>query len=223
MKFNEISNYFNTLNNVDARNLNISFAVPSIFLLECKKLSKFEIFAQDVEYFEYGSNTGRLSYQHLIDNNIDGSIIGHSEQRRFNDNTDEVINNKIKKLLDNNLNIILCIGEPKEIYEKNETIEYLYNQLELNLKNINLDKNKIIIAYEPIWSIGTGLIPNNEYIFNIVKKIKEKYDLNILYGGSVNKNNISKLMEIKNIDGFLIGSGSINPNDFLEMIKIYNK
>ncbi len=225
MKYEEINNYFHELNNNNFENINVLFAVPTIFLIESKKNSKNRIIAQDVEFFDYGAHTGRTSYMHLIDNKIDGSIVGHSEQRCFNDNTNEIINKKVLSLLSNDLLTILCIGEPKEIKDNNKTIEYIFNQLSECLKDVDTKKykNKLIIAYEPIWSIGSGQIPTNEYIYNIIKNIKEKYDLDVIYGGSVNEKNIAELKKIENLNGFLVGNASLNPNIFLELIKIYNK
>lgn len=222
MTIDKLENYFSNLNNIELKNLNIAFAVPSIFIHLAKQKTNLNIIAQDVEYFDYGSHTGRISYQHLLDFNINTSIIGHSEQRVFNDNTDEIINQKIIKLTNNNINVILCIGEPKEIYDKKQTKDFILNQLAMDLKNVEINKDKIIISYEPVWSIGTGVVPSNEYIEEIINCIKSKYDLDVLYGGSVNKNNINELKNINNLNGFLIGSGSINPNDFIDMIKKYN-
>lgn len=222
MKYDDLEPYFKELNNCSKYGIDIKIAVPNIFLLESQKKSNFDIVAQDVEYFKYSSHTGRMSYEHLQDNSIHNVIIGHSEQRIYNDNTNEIINHKVRTLLKEDFRVILCIGEDYETYNNKKTIEFLYDQLENNLKNCDkLMLNNLIIAYEPIWSIGTNTIPSNLEISNIILKIKQKVNVPVLYGGSVNLTNIESLLNgTEGLDGFLIGSGSLVISDFCNMIKI---
>lgn len=212
--------YFVAINKLRINNLYLGFAIPYIFLDEARKKCKWDILAQEVSAYDFGAYTGQISYQHLLDFNIYGSIVGHSELRQYTSNTDKIINLKVKKLLANQMQVVLCIGEDKDTYVKNQTISFLFKQLKTNLQGIDLKKHKkqIVIAYEPIWSIGTGKIPNNEEIYYVIKKIKEKYPFDVIYGGSVNEKNIDSLKTIKNLNGFLVGSASTNCKSFKILI-----
>ena len=151
-------------------------------------------------------------------------IIGHSESR-INGDTDLLINMKIKSSLKNNLNVLFCIGETIKEKKAKKTKKILINQIKKGLWKIKNIRN-IIIAYEPVWSIGTGLVPkNNELLDNIlfIKKFLRKNfkykNTRVLYGGSVNPKNVKDLSEINQIDGFLIGGASQNSNKFIDIIK----
>ena len=128
------------------------------------------------------------------------------------------------KQFNNDIIPILCVGETKEQYDNNKTIEVIKNELINDLKNI--DFNKIIIAYEPIWSIGTGLVPTTAEISNVISLIKEiiKNNFNaeatVLYGGSVNENNISELETITSVDGYLVGGASLKIDSVKKMVEI---
>ena len=151
-------------------------------------------------------------------------IIGHSENRNKGE-TNELINKKIKTSLECNLKILFCIGESFKEKQLNKTKKILTNQIKRGLNKIQNIKN-IIIAYEPVWSIGTGIIPKNHelkdnilFIKNLLK-IKFKYrNPVVLYGGSVNPKNIKDLCQIDQIDGFLIGGSSQKSNKFIDIIK----
>jgi len=145
-------------------------------------------------------------------------ILGHSESRQFGD-SDNIINLKIRSSINSGLKVIFCIGETLDKKRKKNTKKVLLKQITQGLKNIKNKKN-IIIAYEPVWSIGSGLIPKETEIFEIVKFIKNKLKgSKVLYGGSVNSNNIKSLIKIHNLDGYLIGGASQNPNNFIDIIK----
>lgn len=233
MTYNNFKSYVQQINTLktDIAKITVGISVPHIFLLEAEKTINHPIYSQDCEAYKFGSNTGRISYEHLKDININHAIIGHSEQRRFNDNTNEIINTKLTTLLNNDFNVILCIGEPLDIYEENKTIEFLQNQIGSALKNVDIKKlNNLVIAYEPIWAIGTNKIPSNDYIQNALQEIKQYVEIitkfkNIptLYGGSVNLSNIDNLKTIVNLDGFLIGSGSLKADDFIKMVYALEK
>ncbi len=215
--------YFSALNQIKPSNIDIQIAVPSIYLREAQALSHYPIIAQDVESFTYGAHTGRLSYQHLLDNHIKGCLIGHSEQRVFNDNTNEIINEKLKQALVHGLQVILCVGEALSIYQNHQTTDFIEEQISSALKDIDYDqyKEQLIIAYEPIWAIGTGNIPTNEIIHNIVSFIKTKFPFPVIYGGSVNASNFKELQTIPSIDGFLVGGASLDYHSFIELINLY--
>ena len=145
-------------------------------------------------------------------------IIGHSENRQSGE-SNQLINLKIKSALKSGLKIIFCIGETLKEKRKKTTKKILDKQLKLGLNKIN-SKKDIIIAYEPVWSIGTGLIPKSDDLYKTVNFIKKKMRKNkVLYGGSVNPKNINDLKLINNIDGYLIGGASQDPKKFIDIIK----
>ena len=188
------------------------------------KKSNIKIGAQDCHtQINYGPFTGAISSKMIKDLGGKFVIIGHSETRAENDN--KKINLKIKSALNEKLNVILCIGEKLIDKRKNKTKYVLKKQLLEGLKNCK-NLNKVIIAYEPVWSIGTGIIPsendlkkNIAFIRSTLKISKKFTKSKILYGGSVNPKNIKNLMRIDNIDGFLIGGASTNEKIFIDIMK----
>jgi Triosephosphate isomerase len=145
-------------------------------------------------------------------------ILGHSENRDSGE-TDKLINAKIRAATHAGLKVIFCIGETLGQKRKKITKKILSKQIIIGLEKIKKRKN-IIIAYEPVWSIGTGLIPKADELFNTINYIKKKVrNIKVLYGGSVNPKNINELKLIKNIDGFLIGGASQDPKKFIDIIK----
>lgn len=185
--------------------------------------------SQDISFQEYGAITGDTSINQLKEVGITYTIIGHSERRQYFLD-DKYINKKVKLALSKQIKIILCIGENLKVFEENNTFSVLKDQLDNALKdNLNyINETNLIIAYEPIWSIGTGKIPTNscleKTILNIKTYLKETYNLNlkVLYGGSVNLDNIDSLQEVSEIDGYLVGSLSLDPNKFLTLINKIN-
>ena len=183
------------------------------------KNSQIEVGAQNCHENEnYGAFTGSVNSKMLKNVGAKYIIIGHSENRQTGE-TNELINLKIKNALKSGLKIIFCIGETLNERKKKTTKKVLNKQIKFGLKNIK-SKNNILIAYEPIWSIGTGLIPkSNELIetINFIKKINKDYK--VLYGGSVNPKNINELKMINSIDGYLIGGASQDSKKFIDIIK----
>ena len=183
------------------------------------KSSPIDVGAQNCHQDEtYGAYTGHMNSYMLKDAGAKYIILGHSENRQLGENNN-LINLKIKNSIKSGLKIIFCVGETLSQKRKKNTKKILSQQIIQGLKNIKNKKN-IIIAYEPVWSIGSGLIPKELEIFEIVKFIKNKVkDVKVLYGGSVNSKNINLLKKIDNVDGFLIGGASQNPNNFIDIIK----
>ena len=147
-------------------------------------------------------------------------ILGHSENRRKGEN-DKLINLKIKSALKAKLKIIFCIGETLSENKKGKTMSILSKQIKQGLNKVKIQSN-IFIAYEPVWSIGSGKIPKNEQLDEIIKFIKDKFKKKlpkILYGGSVNPQNIKYLKKINSLDGFLIGGASHNAKKFIDIVK----
>ena len=147
-------------------------------------------------------------------------IIGHSENRQLGED-DKLINLKIKSAIKSGLKIIFCIGETLREKRSKKTNQVLAKQIKNRLTSIN-NKSNIIVAYEPVWSIGSGLIPKSEDLKKTIAFIKSKFDKKspkILYGGSVKSNNVDKLNIITGIDGFLVGGASQNSKKFIDIIK----
>ena len=222
LKYDEIMEYINYFK--EKKYSNAMFA-PSNIYLEAFQKSGLTIVSQDVSCFNDGAYTGDVSASQLKSMGINYSIIGHSERRKYY-RDDELVNEKMKRLMENDITPILCIGESKEERELGKEKEV--TSKEIDDAFLNIDKSflkNIIIAYEPIWSIGTGLIPNNNQIYEIISHIKkytnEKYGFIpcVLYGGSVNNKCIEELEKIDNVDGYLVGGCSLK---YLEFEKLIN-
>lgn len=214
----EIDNY---LKEIDNKKINNVIFFPSNLYIPY--FSKYNIGSQDISFKEIGSITGDTSIKQYLDFNIKYVLIGHSERRKyFNDS--KYISDKVNLALKNNIIPIICVGETEEEYNNNLTKKVLKDELDEALENnITLLNNEIIIAYEPIFSIGTNKVLDIKEIENIITYIKSYLkntyllDIKVLYGGSVNLNNISNL-ESLNLDGYLIGNACLDPNKFLELI-----
>ena len=184
------------------------------------KNTKIEVGAQNCHHQNnFGAYTGSVNSKMIKGVGAKYVILGHSENRDEGED-DQLINQKIKTSLKNGLKVIFCIGEKIKDKRKKKTNLVLSKQIKLGLKGIKLN-NKIMIAYEPVWAIGSGLIPKSNELLETVNFIKSKFRLNIkiLYGGSVNEKNINELKKINNIDGFLIGGASQNSKKFIDIIK----
>ena len=168
----------------------------------------------------YGPYTGYVNAQMLKNVGAHYVIIGHSENREKGEN-DKLINLKIKSALAAKLKVIFCIGETLAQKRKLKTESILLKQIKNGLNGIKNISN-ILIAYEPVWAIGTGLVPKSKNLFKTIDFIKNKFvnkPPKVLYGGSVNSKNIKNLKEINNIDGFLIGGASQNAKKFIDIVK----
>ena len=202
--------------------LKIVYCPPSTLIRPMsKKLknTKIEVGAQNChEHTTYGAFTGSINCTMLKNVGSKYVIIGHSENRQTGE-TNKLINLKIKSALKSNLKVIFCVGETIQEKKNKTTKQVLRKQIKLGLNQIRNKKN-IIIAYEPVWSIGTGLIPKETDLLETITFIKKiTPSCKVLYGGSVNPKNISELKTINNIDGFLIGGASQDPKKFIDIIK----
>lgn len=215
----EFITYQNELNNIESRNPLV--LCPSDVFLSLFSSNKVELGSQNVSKTNMGAYTGEVSANQLKTLNVKYSIVGHSERRKYQKETPTDINEKIKRLLENDITPIYCIGESKEERENKEYKDILKNDILKSLADIkDEDKNKIIIAYEPIWSIGTGIVPKNYEIEEVVNLITGFLPNNkILYGGSVNENNIDTLKSIQGIDGYLLGGVSLQPDKLSILIE----
>jgi triosephosphate isomerase len=169
---------------------------------------------------DYGSHTGFVNSKMLKSSGANYVILGHSENRQKGE-TDKLINLKIKSAINAKLKVIFCIGETLTEKKRKKTKSILSKQIKLGLKKIKA-KSDIFIAYEPVWSIGTGKILKTSELEQTVEFIKKKFKSKspkILYGGSVNPENIRNFKKITGIDGFLIGGASQNPKKFIDIVK----
>ena len=168
----------------------------------------------------YGAYTGSINSRMLKNIGAHFVIIGHSENREKGEN-DKLINLKIKSALEAKLKVIFCIGETLTEKRKKKTQSILSKQIKVGLDSIK-NRSNILIAYEPVWAIGSGIIPKSKDLFKTVEFIKNKFNgksSKVLYGGSVNPQNITNLKEINNIDGFLIGGASQSTKKFIDIVK----
>ena len=195
--------------------------------------TNIKIGAQNMHWEETGAYTGEVSAEMLKSVGVEYVIIGHSERRQYFAETDETVNKKLKKALSVGLKPIVCVGETLEQREKGITMKVITTQTEKALEGLNSeDVEKVIIAYEPIWAIGTGKTATkedaNDAVKQIREKIAEKYGQNtangviIQYGGSVKAANAKELFEMSDIDGGLVGGASLKVDEFSNIVN-YNK
>jgi len=177
---------------------------------------KVVVGAQNAYPTHDGAFTGEIGVVHLDEFHIKTILIGHSERRHILGETQEEIVKKFNYFKDLGFEIIYCIGEPLEKREasKEEMMEYLASQYE----GIDTRYEKLIIAYEPVWAIGTGLTPTLQDIEEVHKALKEKSSAPLLYGGSVKVNNAKEVLALENVDGILVGSAALYVEHFCSMI-----
>ena len=230
---NEAMNFINELGPiVKQKDCEIVLCVPYtdlFYSLLTAQDTTIKIGAQNMHYEERGAYTGEIAPEMLKCINVKYVIIGHSERRQYFNETDETVNKKVKAAIKHSLIPILCVGETLNQREEGITEEVITKQTELALEGLsNEETQKVIIAYEPIWAIGTGKVATkedaNESIKQIRKKIASIYgndtaqNVSILYGGSVNSNNSKELFETSDIDGALVGGASLKVEEFYKII-----
>jgi triosephosphate isomerase len=221
---NSLDSVIKFSNNNKKNKIKIIYCPPNTLIRPLSKRlkeTKLEVGAQNChESDNYGAFTGNVNAKMLKNVGAKYIILGHSENRQFGE-TDKLINSKIKSAMKAGLKIIFCIGETLREKKNKKTNQVLAKQIKNGLKSIK-NKSNIIVAYEPVWSIGTGLIPESEDLLKSILFIKNRFSKKspkILYGGSVNSNNIAQLKDINVIDGFLIGGASQSPKKFIDIIK----
>lgn len=182
--------------------------------------------AQNMHWKESGAYTGEVSPDMLKCINTEYVIIGHSERRQYFNETDETVNLKVKSALNKGLKPIVCVGETLEQREAGQTVELITNQISKALDGLSAqDLDNVVVAYEPIWAIGTGKTATNDEANDAIKsirdKIKEKFgtdDITILYGGSCNEKNAKDLFAMSDIDGGLVGGASLKAETFEKIV-----
>ncbi len=205
---------------------------PTIFLLSINKLihqKKLKLGSQNVSAYENGAYTGEISSKMLKGSGINYCLVGHSERRHILHEDEAILSSKVTRLYEANINTIYCIGETLREYKDKKTKSVLKSQIQKlfkgNRTNLKKHPNKLIIAYEPVWAIGTGLVPTSSelssiftFIRNTINKIDKKYSsIKILYGGSVTPDNAGSLMETNHIDGLLVGGASLISKKFIDI------
>ena len=191
------------------------------------KNKKIKIGSQNCyEKEQFSSNTAAISPHMIKSVGAQYTLIGHSDNRGEGD-TDIMLKDKVKFALKNHLKVVFCIGENRSQKKNKKTFSVLEKQLTRVLER-KLNRNNIIVAYEPIWSIGTGKIPSQQELFKttihikkVLKNIFKKNSPAVLYGGSVDENNVGLFKQSKEIDGFLIGGASKSSKKFIDIIKNY--
>ena len=193
--------------------------------------TNIKIGAQNMHWEEKGAYTGEISAQMLKSIGVEYVIIGHSERRQYFNETDETVNKKIKAAFENGLKPIVCVGETLEQRDEGTTIDIITNQTKLALEGLTDEQvANTIIAYEPIWAIGTGKTATAEDANNAIKSIRKQIEKDfgktiseniiILYGGSVKSENCSELFSMSDIDGGLVGGASLKVDEFAKIVSI---
>lgn len=213
----------------------VILCAPYLALSEMKKAAQhsIKIFSENVHQEASGAYTGEISIDMLKSIDITGSIIGHSERRKYFNESDEIVNQKVQAAVKNDLFAIICVGETLEQREANQHKEIVSEQVQAALNGIcSDDLKKVCIAYEPVWAIGTGKSASDddaqEMCAFIRQQINKSYDheqaeaMRILYGGSVKPSNVKGLMAQDDIDGALVGGASLEVDSFTELVN-YNK
>jgi triosephosphate isomerase len=194
--------------------------------------SEIKLGSQDISQFDSGAHTGEVSVAMLNEFNCQYVIVGHSERRADNHETNELVALKVEQALKAELTAILCVGEPEEVRDNGTLFDYIAAQLDAVLLRVGVDQfNNIVLAYEPIWAIGTGKTASPaqaQEVHAFIRGHLAKQDANIasrtviLYGGSVKSNNAQELFSQVDVDGGLIGGASLNPEEFLSICQAAN-
>lgn len=204
---------------------------PFTLLKDLKQATKgtnIKIGAQNMHFEEKGAFTGEISPLMLKELDMDYVVIGHSERRQYFNETDETVNKKVLKALEVGIDPILCVGETLEEREAGNTKDVCKVQVEKALENVSKeDLAKVVIAYEPVWAIGTGKTATSEYANDVIAYIREVVanlygelanEVRIQYGGSVKPSNVAEIMNQSDIDGALVGGASLEANDYVELV-----
>ena len=214
--FENKSSYFNFM----------GIAPPISHLTELKNLFNFGFLGvQDISQYYDGAKTGDISADMVIEKGCSFSILGHSERREFYNETNSIVSEKLRICLEKDIMPVVCIGESLEDYNAGKTLDILQMQLKEIFTSISTKKTAVV-AYEPVWAIGSGKTPSSDEVNNIHQHIKDIVQsiadieaINVIYGGSVNCENAKSFFQQSNIDGALIGGASLDGKDFLG---IYN-
>ncbi len=216
---------------VNNDNVEAVICAPFTLLKDLKEATKgtnIKIGAQNMHFEEKGAFTGEISPLMLKELDMDYVVIGHSERRQYFNETDETVNKKVLKALEVGIDPILCVGETLEEREAGNTKDVCKVQVEKALENVSKeDLAKVVIAYEPVWAIGTGKTATSEDANDVIAYIREVVanlygelanEVRIQYGGSVKPSNVVEIMNQSDIDGALVGGASLEANDYVDLV-----
>ena len=231
LTMHEISNFFIEMTKMKMELKCKAWIAPQALHIPILKEIAFttgsiQIGAQNCSHADSGAFTGEISPLALADIGVEFVIIGHSERRTIFGEKNEILNEKVLNALKHNLKVIYCVGETLEERESNSTFKVIEEQLSVGLKNLPADKaHLLLVAYEPVWAIGTGKVATAEqaeevHAFIRTKLAHNKDETVILYGGSVKPDNIDSLLRKDNIDGALVGGASLKASDFKQLCSI---
>ena len=219
----------------NSTNCDVYIAPPALYLTTAKQVFKnaeIGVFAQDVSEYQSGAYTGEISVDMIDSIGIDGSLVSHSERRQYHGETDSHANRKVKALLDAGLTPIYCNGETLEQRKAGQHFEVVKNQTEVALFTLSADEiKKVVIAYEPVWAIGTGKVPTVAEVSATHQHIKQTLasfnaaldNMTVLYGGSVNADNADSFAADSMIDGALVGGASLKAESFLAIAQAFSR
>jgi len=197
------------------------FVFPAMSSLDKYDAPSVTVGAQNAYPTVNGAFTGEIGLEHLEEFEIKTILIGHSERRHILGETQEFIAKKFDYFKQRGFKIVYCVGEPLEIREQSE--EEMHKYISAQFENIDTEYENLIIAYEPVWAIGTGKVPTSQDIEDMHTRLKQKSHAPVLYGGSVKVNNIKEILHVENVDGVLVGGAALYSEHFCTMIKYANE
>jgi len=208
--------------------VDVALCVPAILIERAARATPgFAIGGQDVHHAEKGAHTGCTSAQMLRDAGATLTIVGHSERRDAQRESDAEVKSKAEAALGCGLKVILCVGERLEVRDEGRAVPTVLEQLDGSLPDRSMDATELAIAYEPVWAIGTGKIPTIPEIAEMHSSIREKLvqrfgdggsAVRILYGGSVKSSNAAEIFAVADVDGALVGGASLKAGDFMPIV-----
>lgn len=212
----------------DYPQVDVALCVPAILIERAvRAVPGFAIGGQDIHHAQRGAHTGCTSAEMLIDAGATLTIVGHSERRDAQRESDAEVRAKANSALSTGLSVILCVGEPLEVRERGKAIETVMRQVDGSLPDYVNAEAELVIAYEPIWAIGTGRIATCDDIADMHSAIRgrllERYgspggQIRILYGGSVKSSNAAEIFDVRDVDGALVGGASLKASDFIPIV-----
>jgi triosephosphate isomerase len=216
----------------DTEGVDVAICPPYLALqamVDSARGSRVGVYAQNMHEKDSGAYTGEVSAQMLTEIDVGGVVLGHSERRQYYNETDRALQQKVPKALEAGLVPILCVGETEEERERGDTERKLRHQVQEGLDKVPLERlPEVVIAYEPVWAIGTGLTATAEQAQDacgFVRALVEGFDkeagraARILYGGSLKADNAEELLSLPDVDGALVGGASLDPGDFATIVR----
>ncbi len=228
MQIEDIKDYIKNIENYCYGNIDIIIC-PSYIHIPFFANRQFKLGSQNVSVHEKGAYTGEVSSSQLKEVGVKYCIVGHKELRNNFGDTTDIINSKIKNCFSDRIIPIVCIGEDKQDKLMGSKKQVLRREILDIFKDLNReDMNNLIIAYEPLWAVGSGMMPSSEEISDTIDFIKNlfysayKINVDVLYGGSINSKNLHDILSVENCDGFLVGNSSSNIDEMIKIINMIN-